>query len=166
MTLGDRVVVMRDGVVQQVGEPLELYNSPANRFVAGFIGSPGMNFTPVSVSETNGKLWATNQRIRVEIPSPVAARLRSNNGSAVTLGIRPEDLWIASDSDPTGVGFEAVVDVVEQLGSEVLLDVKVGESNMVASVSPDVRARVRDTLRLVPNPERLHFFDTRTEVAV
>src|SRR6201987_1283564 len=65
MTLGDRVVVMRDGVVQQVGEPLELYNQPANKFVAGFIGSPAMNFAGVTLSETNGSLWAENEGMRI-----------------------------------------------------------------------------------------------------
>jgi multiple sugar transport system ATP-binding protein len=166
MTLGDRVVVMKDGVVQQVGEPLELYNAPVNRFVAGFIGSPAMNFTAVDVAESGGKLWATNQNIRIEIPPAIAGRLRNRNGEPMTLGIRPEDLRLAAESDPAGVGFDAVVEVVEQLGPEILLDVRVGESAMVASLAPNVRARVRDTLRLVPNPDRLHFFDSRSEVAV
>src|SRR6201981_4156065 len=75
MTLGDRVVVMKDGFVQQVGEPLELYNTPANRFVAGFIGSPAMNFANVKVSEANGALWAANEGMRIKVPAEIAARL-------------------------------------------------------------------------------------------
>src|SRR5437667_6582998 len=75
MTLGGRVVVMKDGLVQQVGEPLELYNEPTNLFVAGFLGSPAMNFAPVQVSETEGALWAGNEGMRIKVPAEIAARL-------------------------------------------------------------------------------------------
>src|SRR3954466_1658098 len=96
MTLGHRVVVMKDGVVQQVGEPLELYNQPANKFVAGFIGSPAMNFATVTVTEANGSLLAENSGLRVKLPDETAQRLRGHAGREVTLGIRPEDLYVAS----------------------------------------------------------------------
>ena len=82
------------------------------------------------------------------------------------MGIRPEDLHVASDADPSEFGFDAVVEVVEKLGSEILLDVAVGSDTMVASVEPSVRANIHDRLRLALNPERLHFFDTRTEAAI
>src|ERR1041385_2310313 len=80
MTLGDRVVVMKDGLVQQVGEPLELYNEPANRFVAGFLGSPAMNFATVKVSEGNGALWASHEGMRIKVPGEIAARLKRYAG--------------------------------------------------------------------------------------
>src|SRR4051794_28071433 len=80
MTLGDRVVVMKDGWVQQVGEPLELYNKPANKFVAGFIGSPAMNFAPVTVSGTNGSMWAASDGMRIKVPAPIADRPPRPNG--------------------------------------------------------------------------------------
>src|SRR5919109_970030 len=86
MTLGDRVVVMRDGVVQQVGEPLDLYNQPANRFVAGFIGSPAMNFAVVTVTEANGSLLAENAGLRIKLPDETAQRLRGHIGCEVMLG--------------------------------------------------------------------------------
>src|SRR5882757_8985713 len=89
MTLGDRVVVMRDGLVQQVGEPLELYNEPANLFVAGFLGSPAMNFAGVQISETNGGLWAANEGLRIQVPAEIAGRLGGHIRSDVTMGIRP-----------------------------------------------------------------------------
>src|SRR5215471_5778856 len=92
MTLGDRVVVMKDGVVQQVGEPLELYNTPANRFVAGFIGSPAMNFATVKVSQENGSLWAANEGMRIKVPTQIAARLKRYAGKECVFGVRPEDL--------------------------------------------------------------------------
>src|SRR5438309_5460883 len=144
MTLGDRVVVMKDGLVQQVGEPLELYNTPANRFVAGFIGSPAMNFATVKVSEGNGALWASNEGMRIKVPGEIAARLTRYAGQECVLGVRPEDLRIASSADPPDLNIEAVVEVVEQLGPEILLDMAVGSGMMVAAVEPTIRAKVRD----------------------
>jgi multiple sugar transport system ATP-binding protein len=166
MTLGDRVVVMKGGVVQQVGEPLELYNQPANRFVAGFIGSPAMNFATVRMVETDGALWAINEGIRVRLTDDAGARLRGHGGEGVTLGIRPEDLRVAPDDDSAEFAVDAVVEVVEKLGSQILLDVKVGSISMVAAVEPTVRAQIRDRLRLALNPERLHFFDARSDLAL
>src|SRR5213082_439212 len=99
MTLGDRVVVMKDGVVQQVGEPLELYNTPANRFVAGFIGSPAMNFADVTLAENGGRPVAEAPGLRIGLPGALAARARSKAGRKATLGIRPEDIHIASAAD-------------------------------------------------------------------
>ena len=166
MTLGDRVVVMKDGLVQQVGEPLELYNEPANRFVAGFIGSPAMNFAPVTLAQADGALWAVGEGIRIKVPAELGGRLRLNGGAQVILGIRPEDLRLASAGDPVELGLDAVVEVTEKLGSQILLDVKVGAGMMVAAVEPTVRAQVHDRLRLTINPARLHFFDARSDEAV
>src|ERR1700719_1515963 len=126
MTLGDRVVVMKDGWVQQVGEPLELYNYPANRFVAGFLGSPAMNFVNVSVAENNGAIWVTNPGFRLKVPDPCTGKLRGYVGGELWLGIRPEDLRVAPGVDGNSMSFEVVVEVVERLGSETLLDVKAG----------------------------------------
>jgi multiple sugar transport system ATP-binding protein len=123
MTLGDRVVVMKDGWVQQVGEPMELYNSPANRFVAGFLGSPAMNFSGVRVqAEDGGGLWAVNDALRILVPASLANRVGGYAGRELTLGIRPEDLRIAAGGEADGLTFDAVVEVVEKLGSEILLD--------------------------------------------
>jgi multiple sugar transport system ATP-binding protein len=166
MTLGDRVVVMKDGWVQQVGEPLELYNYPANRFVAGFLGSPAMNFMNVSVAENNGAIWVTNPGFRLKVPDPCTGKLRGYLGGELWLGIRPEDLRVAPGADGNSMSFEVVIEVVERLGSETLLDVKAGPCAMVAAVEADVRAKIRDSLRLSPNPERLHFFDIKTEAAI
>jgi multiple sugar transport system ATP-binding protein len=166
MTLGDRVVVMKDGWVQQVGEPLELYNRPANKFVAGFIGSPAMNFATVTMSNGSAGITAKNAGLEIEVPGSEAERLRPHVGRQLTLGIRPEDLHVARDADPAGLTFNSKIEVVEQLGSEILLDVRVGDATMVAAVEPTTRAKVQDTVRLAVNPERLHFFDTKTDMAV
>jgi len=166
MTLGDRVVVMKDGWVQQVGQPLELYNQPANRFVAGFIGSPSMNFANVQVTERDGGIWAENAGLKIRLPAPVADRLRRHTGRNAVLGIRPEDLHVANGADPVDLTFHAEVEVIEQLGPEILLDMRVGNDTMVAAVEPTVRTRVHDKLRLALNPDRMHFFDTETEAAI
>jgi multiple sugar transport system ATP-binding protein len=166
MTLGDRVVVMRDGRVQQVGDPMELYNEPANRFVAGFIGSPAMNFVPVRIVADNGSLWAESENLRIRVPAAIAQRLGRYAGRDTTLGVRPEDLRIANGADTQDLSFDVAVEVVERLGSEILLDVAVGTTTMVASVEPSVTAKVHERLRLAMNPDRMHFFDTETEAAI
>src|SRR5580698_5856205 len=117
MTLGDRVVVMKDGLVQQVGDPMELYNEPANRFVAGFIGSPAMNFADVRITGESGAVWAEAEGMRVKVPAPLQARLAPYTGKPATFGIRPEDLHIAGAGDPAELTFDAAVEVVERLGS-------------------------------------------------
>jgi multiple sugar transport system ATP-binding protein len=166
MTLGDRVVVMKDGLVQQVGDPMELYNEPANRFVAGFIGSPAMNFAGVRIAGQNGGLWAESEGIRIKVPAPMAERMGPYTGKEVTFGIRPEDLHIADPGEASDLSLDAAVEVVERLGSEILLDVAVGQATMVASVEPTVTAKVHEKIRLAVNPARMHFFDNETEAAI
>jgi multiple sugar transport system ATP-binding protein len=166
MTLGDRVVVMKDGVVQQVGEPLELYNTPANRFVAGFIGSPAMNFADVTLIENGGRPIAEAVGLSIALPDALAARARTKVGRKATLGIRPEDIHVAGDADSPGHCFDATVEVVEQLGSEILLDMRAGPALMVASVEPTLKVRSHDKLRLALNPARLHLFDAESEAAI
>jgi multiple sugar transport system ATP-binding protein len=168
MTLGDRVVVMKDGWVQQVGEPLDLYNRPANRFVAGFIGSPAMNFAEVTLAEHGGKIVAEATGLKIALPEELAARARAKMngaGTPATLGIRPEDVHVAGAADSSDHCFDANVEVVEQLGSEILLDSRVGSALVVASIDPAVRVRAHDKLRLALKPERLHLFDPQTEMA-
>jgi multiple sugar transport system ATP-binding protein len=166
MTLGDRVVVMRDGRVQQVGDPMELYNQPANRFVAGFIGSPAMNFAEVRIAAGAGAVWAESDGIRIKVPPALSDRVGPYAGKAVTMGVRPEDMHIAGDGESSDLAIEAAVEVVERLGAEILLDVAIGGATMVASVEPTAKAKVHERLRLALNPDRLHFFDSRTEAAI
>jgi multiple sugar transport system ATP-binding protein len=166
MTLGDRVVVMRDGWVQQVADPMELYNEPANRFVAGFIGSPAMNFAQVRITGENGSIYAVGEGIRIKVPAHMTNRAGNHAGKEVTLGIRPEDLRVANDADPLDMTIDVVVEVVERLGSEILLDVAIGGNTMVAAVEPTVTAKMHDQLRLAVNPQRLHLFDAETEAAI
>ena len=166
MTLGDRVVVMKDGWIQQVGEPLELYGRPTNKFVAGFIGSPAMNFADVTINDVGGTVTAESQGLRLQVPPARAGSLRAYKGQTLTFGIRPEDVHMATGGDPAHYTFDATVEVVEPLGSEILLDVKAGASTIVARVEPTVRVKVKDSIRLAVNPDRLHFFDPKTEHAI
>jgi multiple sugar transport system ATP-binding protein len=166
MTLGDRVVVMKDGMVQQVGEPLELYGRPANRFVASFIGSPAMNFAEVTIAEASGALWAETMGLRLKIPSMKQEALRRYAGEKITLGVRPEALRMANGGDSADCCFDSTVEVVEPLGSEILLDVRAGTHALVARLDPATRVKVRDTVRLAFDPQRLHFFDAKSEAAI
>jgi multiple sugar transport system ATP-binding protein len=165
MTLGDRVVVMKDGTVQQEGAPLELYQRPANRFVAGFIGSPAMNFIGATLAEANGSLWAEAHGLRVRVPPQKVERLRRHAGQRVVVGLRPETLRPATAADSDYV-FDATIEVVEPLGSEILLDVRVGDSPVVARVDPGLRFSARERVRLAFDPARVHFFDATSEAAI
>ena len=160
MTLGTRVVVMKDGLVQQVGAPLELYGRPANKFVAGFIGSPAMNFVDVAIAPANGALWAEAQGFRIRVPD----RISSQAGKRVTLGVRPEAVRIANGVDD--YSFATEVDVVEPLGNEILLNFRAGGVPMVARVDPATRVSAHDPVRLALDPARLHFFDPQSETAL
>ncbi len=166
MTLGSRVVVMKDGWVQQVGEPLEIYGRPANKFVAGFIGSPAMNFIPTTINEVNGAIYAETTGLRIKVPAERAAALKAYKGQTITLGIRPEDLRVGSGSDSPDLAFDAVVEVVEPLGSEILLDVAVAGQSVVCRVEPSVKAKPHEKIRLAFVPERIHFFEAKSEAVI
>jgi multiple sugar transport system ATP-binding protein len=163
MTLGDRVVVMKDGMVQQEGAPLELYDHPANRFVAGFIGSPAMNFIPVTLESAGQALWAQAPGLRVPVPPAKADALRRHAGERALLGLRPEALRVAGGGDAGEYAFEAAVEVVEPLGSEILLDMRVGEIAVVARIDPGLRVSAHERVRIAFDPERAHFFDLASE---
>jgi multiple sugar transport system ATP-binding protein len=165
MTLGDRVVVMKDGLVQQVGDPLTVYGKPRNRFVAGFIGSPAMNFIECTVVG-DGDLGVETQGVRVSVPPPQKAALERYKGTRVILGVRPEDIREATPADPKQYRVDAVVEVVEPLGNEILLNVRIAQQAVVARVPPTSRVRLHEQIELSLNPDRLHFFDTQTEQAI
>jgi multiple sugar transport system ATP-binding protein len=157
---------MKDGWVQQVGEPMEIYSRPQNKFVAGFIGSPAMNFVPVTINETGGALYAQANGLRVKVPAARQSRLGAFKDQPVTLGVRPEDLRVGTSSDSADLSLDAVVDVVEPLGAEILLDVTAAGQSIVARVEPSVRAKPHEKIRLTFVPERMHFFDAKTEAVI
>ncbi|HXI08369.1 MAG: ABC transporter ATP-binding protein [Bradyrhizobium sp.] len=157
MTLGDRVVIMRDGHVQQVGSPLAVYEKPANKFVAGFIGAPAMNFVDVTVRGGN----VETAGLKLSPDRPLAA----HDGKPLVMGIRPEHLAVGEGAP--GSSFDARVEVVEQLGSEILLETRVGaDSITVARVPAEMKVAPGDQVRLSAQPGRLHFFDPGTELPI
>jgi multiple sugar transport system ATP-binding protein len=156
MTLGDRIVVMKDGVVQQTGTPLEVYRRPANLFVAGFIGSPAMNFLDLEVAD--GRLAGPG--VALALPERLTDRLRPYSGRRITIGVRPEHLVLANGGAGSLPSFGARVFTTEQLGAEQLLDARVGETLVrVARIDPELALAGGDEVRLAVPPERLHFFD-------
>jgi multiple sugar transport system ATP-binding protein len=167
MTLGDRVVVMRDGLVQQVGDPLSVYAHPRNRFVAGFIGSPAMNFVDCTVTGADGALAVEAPGgFRIGVPPARQAALGPYRTKPVILGVRPEDVHEGGAESLRDYRVEAVVEVVEPLGNEILIDAKVGTNALVARVPPTSRLRMHERVQLTMDPERLHFFDAQSEQAI
>jgi multiple sugar transport system ATP-binding protein len=165
MTLGDRVVVMKDGLIQQIGSPLEVYGNPANKFVAGFIGAPSMNFLDVMIRGEGTTLLAEAPGIRLELPAAIDQILAGWRDKRVTLGVRPEHLSLG-DGAPA-CSFDASAEVLEQLGSEIVLEARAGDARLiVARIDPQARLRAGDRLRLCVQPHRLHFFDPATEKAI
>jgi multiple sugar transport system ATP-binding protein len=163
MTMGDRIVVMNDGVVQQIAPPKQLYDKPVNRFVAGFIGSPPMNFLDTELVRDGEKLYAQTAGIKTLIPGDLAPELSRNVNGKVILGVRPEDVRIAtSGSEATADG---KIDVVEQLGSEQLGFVVVGRQNLLMRTSADTLLVAGQNVALSFNTPKLHAFDPESGVA-
>jgi multiple sugar transport system ATP-binding protein len=167
MTLGDRVVVMKDGFIQQVGTPLEIYNTPRTQFVASFIGSPAMNFLNAELADRDGVLRAIASGLELVIPPAQRAVLDKHASREVVVGIRPEHIALASEAHSREVVFSAPVEVTEQLGSEMLIGVRAaGTLLMVSGVSPQAEVRAHDTVQLRADMLRASFFDRATGDAI
>ncbi|MCW5872738.1 MAG: TOBE domain-containing protein, partial [Candidatus Eremiobacteraeota bacterium] len=158
MTLGDRIVIMKDGIIQQADSPLNLYERPANLYVAGFIGTPSMNFIPVTLQD--GELVASG--FRLQLPEDRRAEVGNHNGKALVLGLRPTDL---SDS-PSALSMQASVEVIEPLGSENYLYCSVGKDMVAARVDGRSTVRAGDTVTLGFKAEQFHLFDAESELAI
>ncbi len=168
MTMGTRIAVMRDGWLQQVDTPQTLYDRPDNVFVAGFIGSPSMNFFEAQIVRAERSLLALSGTWRLPIPPEWWAALDNSIGQTVVLGIRPEDLYDADFTAPdiSTARVEAKVDVIELLGNEALLYLLAGDQVFIARVDPRTRARVGATVSVTINLAKLHFFDKTSERAI
>jgi multiple sugar transport system ATP-binding protein len=166
MTLGERVVVMNDGRIQQVDPPQALYDYPTNQFVAGFLGDPAMNMFPVQVTDTGDEYAAAHAAF--EIPLPDGAGLAAAVGDAL-LGVRPEDLTPAVDHDTDTGGqapIDATVTVTEPLGDSLLLECRAGDDEFKASASPRQSITPGDRVKLTYDKDRLHLFDPDTGEAL
>jgi multiple sugar transport system ATP-binding protein len=168
MTLADRIVIMNEGRLLQAGTPLDVYESPRNMFVAGFIGSPSMNLLKLSVVEDNGRLYVDGKTFRLAIPGRLEERYRPRLNEEVIFGIRPEhinDRAFARDI-PGKDELEAVVDVVEPVGSEVILIVTAGSHQLTAKVDPHTEASVHQPIRLSVDMNQIRLFDKKTEEVI
>ena len=175
MTLGTRIVVMNRGMIQQVAPPAELYRNPVNKFVAGFIGSPTMNFLDVDVLEEDGTVWLLGQGWRLPLEGYQASKLRDKGytGKRITLGIRPEDLHQEECSGKNGSSglngngsgwIGAYISVREMLGSEVLLHGNTGDTGQLSARMPaSCRVKPGEFLRLYVDMPQIKLFDIQTE---
>lgn len=165
LTMADKIVVMKLGIIQQIGAPLELYNEPRNKFVAGFIGSPPMNFMEVSLEKSGDNIVANEGTFSINLPAKDFKALKPYIGKSVTLGVRPEDVTY-SDKPVEGVTIDGTVTVVEPLGSETHLFISTGKNQFVGKIDPSVKIAVDEKASLVPNLAKLKFFDLETELAI
>jgi multiple sugar transport system ATP-binding protein len=174
MTMGDRIVVMKDGLIQQVAEPIDLYDNPKNMFVAGFIGSPPMNFCKGALEQRQGAIWFVEKTatggagFAIQVPEPLAGKLARHAGKPVAFGIRPEDInekSVAAFAQPNQT-MTATVEVVEPMGAEVYIYLTTGTHNFIARVNGHQRAEVGQKLEMAMDLKKCHFFDGVTEQTI
>ncbi|MBN2054079.1 sn-glycerol-3-phosphate ABC transporter ATP-binding protein UgpC [bacterium] len=168
MTMGDRIAILKDGLLQQVGSPLEIYRNPNNLFVGGFIGSPAMNFFKALVEENGQAMRLRSPDFTLSVPESKRRSLQSFIGQELNFGIRPEHIhdrqFYQESAQPAVVPVQ--VEVVEPMGSETYLHVCTGSFNFVARVTALTRARVSESMELVLEMEQLHVFSADTEEAI
>ena len=166
MTLGTRIVVLKDGIIQQVDTPQNLYDKPVNKFVAGFIGSPQMNMIDATLVKEGSRIFAQIADFKIEIPSEKAQKLDDMGyiGKTVVFGIRPEDVHDAPDAPAADL--EATIRVYELLGAEVYLYFDINDTNFTARVNPRTPARPGDVVKFNIDQTRIHLFDKDTEMTI
>ena len=168
MTMGTRIAVMKDGVLQQIDTPQNLYDRPDNIFVAGFIGSPSMNFFDATLTGDDNGLFVDAGAFRLKLPDEKAAQFKSLRGKSVIFGIRPEDVH-DPDFVPPGIHTAIVpskVEVTELMGHEVIVYLSAKDKPFLARVDPRSKARVGNNLDVALNLDNIHIFDKQTEKAV
>jgi multiple sugar transport system ATP-binding protein len=169
MTMGDRIAVMNAGILQQLDTPQNLYDQPANQFVATFIGSPAMNIFPASIVDGGGSLSVQADGFSVALPARQSSHVQDRRGETITLGVRPEDIEVTEFAEHVGEDntVHLPVDLVEPLGSEILLHLRgPADTMIVARVDPRARVKAGETVSLTVNVDHLHGFDPATEVAL
>jgi multiple sugar transport system ATP-binding protein len=168
MTMASRIAVVNKGILQQIDTPQSLYDAPNNLFVAGFIGSPAMNFFPATIRKDNGKLYVDGNSFSVEIPADRLNTYGPYIDRKIIFGIRPEDIH-NPDFAPPGIiaqPVNATIDVTELMGNEIFIYLKSGEHNFIARVDPRSRYTIGDQVKIYFNMENMHIFDHETELAI
>ena len=168
MTMGERIVVMKDGYVQQVADPLTLYDQPSNRFVAGFIGTPPMNFFEGRILGANSHLeFEGPQGVRVPIPESMTQPLVPYRDKAVTMGLRPEDIGSTlAEQVQDAPRVTATVDVVEPMGSESYVYLRAEETTFISRVDAHMKMTIGEQAQPAVLMSKAHFFDPETEATV
>ena len=169
MTMGDKICIMKDGVIQQVDGPLSLYDKPCNKFVAGFIGSPPMNFFEVEVVKRDEGVYLNEGMFELKLPDSLKEKVVAYAGRKVILGVRPEDIYdklFYSLGPKNGSVFSATVEVVEPLGSEIFLHLNTGNNTLVCKVDAHNQAKSNQVMELVININKIHLFDMETNNAL
>jgi len=161
MTLADRVVVMNKGKIEQIGAPNFLYHSPATRFVAGFIGSPAMNFLPCKLEQAgDGLNVRLSDTISFAVPAERVPRYRSHVGQDLTFGIRPEHLTEAKSNGASNLGvFDAAIEVVEPMGNETMVFFSINGTEVSGRTDPNAGARVNETMKMAASLDNMHLID-------
>ncbi len=166
MTMGTRIVVLKDGVIQQVADPMTLYDTPVNKFVAGFIGSPAMNFAD-GVIAGDGEVAFDEGTFKVPLPAEVAGKVSGYKGKKVVFGVRPEDLRTKPlEGAGPPASFEATVEVVEPMGNEIFAYVTTGKTPIVARLSTREEIKPGSRIKLFIDVRRIHFFDAASEATI
>ena len=168
MTMATRIAVINNGILQQVDTPQHLYDYPNNLFVAGFIGSPAMNFFPAKLREDNGKLMVDTGSFAVAIPKENTKSFQAHDGKNVIFGIRPEDIHDPKFTPPNvhTENVESQVDVTELMGNEIFLHMFSGDNSFVARVDPRSHMRVGEKTQIAFDMDNIHIFDAETEEAI
>lgn len=170
MSLSDEIAIMNRGILMQVGSPLEVYNSPRNRFVAGFIGSPPMNFIAAKLVKEDGRFSVNTGDFQISIPASKEGKVRKSIeiGEEVIFGIRPENIYhesSAKDAAPE-CKVNAVVDVIEPMGSELIVSLATGKHILQAIMGPDTKAEIDQKIKVVIDMNKSHLFHRETEEAI
>jgi multiple sugar transport system ATP-binding protein len=168
MTMASRIAVINKGLLQQIDTPQTLYDTPNNLFVAGFIGSPAMNFFKGKLVKSDGKLFFDGGRFKAEVPTQRLAKFMAYEDKHVIMGIRPENIHDPHFCPPNifGQEIEGMVDVTELMGNEIFLYVTLGDHSFVARVDPRSRVVMGEKARLTFNMANMHLFDPESELAI
>lgn len=168
MTMATRIAVMNKGILQQIDSPQNLYDRPDNLFVAGFIGTPAMNFFNATLRREEGKMFVDGGTFKVQVPEERMAAYAGELDRQVIFGMRPEDIhnpqYVPGDIHAQAI--EATVDITELMGNEIFVYLKTGESNFIARVDPRSRFQIGDKVQIVLNMDNMHIFDRETERAI
>lgn len=167
MTMGDRIVIMKDGDIHQIDTPLHLYNHPVNKFVAGFIGSPSMNFVDGKIVDENGLYFIDDANsVKVKIWKEHVDKLKNYVGKEITAGIRPENIHIADTAKDHMDRIEVTLDVIEPMGNEIYLYFNISDSSIIARVAAVIEPEAGEKLDLFIDTTKMHFFDKKSEEAI